>query len=504
MQERRADLRNVLEMAISIARGLDREVQAGKLDVAAARREAIARISDLRYEGNGYISIVGADSVMIMHPTNPALDGKDMSTWKDARGFALYKNGQIASASSENGVYLEYWWPKPGETVPSEKLGFLKRYRPWGWDFTAGAYEDDIHAAFYSTLGRSLTALLLLGAIMTLLAMAASRSVLRALGADPASLSAVAARIATGDLTEVQDAHRAPEGSVLALMGKMQRNLVILIGAVRGVADGITVGAREIASGNANLSVRTEQQAASLQQTAASMEELTSTVRHNAENTQQASVLSTSASAIARRGNEMVEQVVSTISDLRDSSARIADITGIIEGIAFQTNILALNAAVEAARAGEQGRGFAVVASEVRNLAQRSSVAAKEIKELIVASVQKVSDGSRLADDAGATMSEVTRAVARVNDIIGEIAAASSEQSRGIEQIGVAVTHMDEMTQQNAALVEEAAAASKVLEEQGNHLAEAVSAFRTARDVEDTIATISAAPMVSVLRLRRT
>lgn len=305
-----------------------------------------------------------------------------------------------------------------------------------------------------------------------------TRSLTRALGAEPVALCDVTQRVAAGDLSPVAGAQSAPPGSVLASMGEMQGSLVRLIGQVRTAADGIATGSSQIASGNQDLSSRTEQQASSLQETAASMEELTSTVRLNAENAQQASTLAANASDVALRGSTVVGQVVETMTDISASSSKIADITGIIEGIAFQTNILALNAAVEAARAGEQGRGFAVVASEVRSLAQRSSSAAKEIKDLIATSVLKVHDGSALAGEAGATMAEVTQAVARVTDIMGEIAAASSEQSRGIEQVNVAITQMDEVTQQNAALVEEAAAASKSLEVQGQQLNGAVAFFR--------------------------
>ncbi|WP_069267603.1 methyl-accepting chemotaxis protein [Paraburkholderia nodosa] len=305
-----------------------------------------------------------------------------------------------------------------------------------------------------------------------------TRGLLRALGAEPVELGEVTQRVASGDLSPVPGAKDAPAGSVLASMGEMQASLVRLIGQVRTSADSIATGSSQIASGNTDLSSRTEEQAASLQETAASMEELTSTVKQNAENAQQASSLSANASEVAGRGNQVVGKVVDTMSEISTSSTRIADITGIIEGIAFQTNILALNAAVEAARAGEQGRGFAVVASEVRSLAQRSSSAAKEIKDLINASVQMIHDGSSLAHEAGKTMAEVTQAVARVTDIMGEIAAASTEQSRGIEQVNQAITQMDEVTQQNAALVEEAAAASKSLEDQGQQLNQAVAFFR--------------------------
>ncbi|WP_061178589.1 methyl-accepting chemotaxis protein [Caballeronia pedi] len=305
-----------------------------------------------------------------------------------------------------------------------------------------------------------------------------TRSLTRALGAEPDTLSRVTRRVAEGDLSHVDGAQTAPAGSVMASMGVMQASLVKLIGEVRIASDNIATGSSQIASGNQDLSSRTEQQASSLQETASSMEELTSTVKQNAENAQQASALAANASEVAQKGSEVVSNVVQTMGDINESSTKVAEITGIIEGIAFQTNILALNAAVEAARAGEQGRGFAVVASEVRSLAQRSSSAAKEIKDLINASVQKIQDGSVLAGQAGTTMNEVTQAVARVTDIMGEIAAASDEQSRGIEQVNLAVTQMDEVTQQNAALVEEAAAASQSLETQGRQLTQAVAFFR--------------------------
>jgi len=317
------------------------------------------------------------------------------------------------------------------------------------------------------------------------------RTLMRALGAEPDILSEVTQRVASGDLSPVPGAHQAPAGSVLASMGEMQGSLVKLIGQVRIAAESIASGSSQIAAGNVDLSSRTEEQAASLEETAASMEELTSTVKQNSDSAQQASGLAATASSVAQKGHAVVMQVVSTMEDISQSSTKIADITGLIEGIAFQTNILALNAAVEAARAGEQGRGFAVVASEVRSLAQRSSSAAKEIKELIATSGQKVRDGSVLAEDAGETMAEVTQAVARVTDIMQEIAAASGEQSRGIEQVNQAITQMDEVTQQNAALVEEAAAASQSLEDQGRRLNESISFFRL-----DAAASLGRAPSV--------
>ncbi|MPV68423.1 methyl-accepting chemotaxis protein [Burkholderia sp. BE17] len=289
----------------------------------------------------------------------------------------------------------------------------------------------------------------------------------------------VARTVASGDLgSRIPVSGNDETRDLLEALRTMNERLIGIVGRVRDSSNSIAHAVSEIASGHLDLSQRTEEQAASLQETAATMEEFTSTVRLNAENAQQASTLASNASEVAHRGSSVVGRVVDTMTEIGHSSSKIADITGIIESIAFQTNILALNAAVEAARAGETGRGFAVVAGEVRSLAQRSATAAKEIKALISASVQTIKDGSALAGEAGRTMSDVTLAVARVTDIMGEIAAASAEQSRGIDQVNLTITQMDETTQQNAALVEQAAAASKSLEAQGRELSETVAAFR--------------------------
>jgi methyl-accepting chemotaxis protein-1 (serine sensor receptor) len=285
--------------------------------------------------------------------------------------------------------------------------------------------------------------------------------------------------ISAGDLRRpVVVASRDEMGQLLEGIAKMQRSLTETVRSVRGGSESIATATRQIAAGNTDLSSRTEEQASALQETASSMEQLTGTVKQNADNARQASSLAANASEIANRGSAVVGQVVGTMGDINQSSAKIADIISIIEGIAFQTNILALNAAVEAARAGEEGRGFAVVAGEVRSLAQRSSAAAKEIKELIDTSVERVQSGSALVDQAGRTMTEIIGAVQRVTDIMGEIAAASEEQSSGIEQVARAVNQMDEVTQQNAALVEEAAAAAQSLEDQAGKLRTAVAVFQ--------------------------
>ena len=302
----------------------------------------------------------------------------------------------------------------------------------------------------------------------------------------------MARQVADGDLSTTITVNRQDEmGRLLQALAEMQGSLRRVVGDVRSSVKGITTAASEIAAGNADLSARTEQQASSLEETASSMEELTSTVKQNTENARQANQLAAGASKVAVRGGQVVNQVVETMGGITSSSRKISDIIGVIDGIAFQTNILALNAAVEAARAGEQGRGFAVVASEVRSLAQRSAAAAKEIKALIEDSVGKVESGARLVDEAGRTMGEIVTSVQRVTDIMGEITAASEEQGSGIEQVNRAITQMDQVTQQNAALVGEASAAAESMKEQSARLAQAVAVFRIGDDGHASAAAIT-------------
>ncbi|WP_151638260.1 methyl-accepting chemotaxis protein [Noviherbaspirillum aerium] len=289
----------------------------------------------------------------------------------------------------------------------------------------------------------------------------------------------VAAGVADGDLTQQIEVRSNDEtGQLMRALKNMNDSLVQIVSQVRTSTETIGTASTEIAAGNQDLSARTEQQASSLEETASSLEELTSTVKQNADNARQADQLAQSASEVANRGGMVVSQVVETMGSINESSKKISDIISVIDGIAFQTNILALNAAVEAARAGEQGRGFAVVASEVRNLAQRSAAAAKEIKSLIDDSVQKVDAGSRLVGQAGSTMNEIVQSIQRVTDIMGEITAATQEQTSGLDQINQAVSQMDQVTQQNAALVEEAAAAAESMREQAGGLAQAVGVFK--------------------------
>jgi methyl-accepting chemotaxis protein len=319
---------------------------------------------------------------------------------------------------------------------------------------------------------------LLLFALTGVLGVGLTRGVFRQLGAEPSEAAAAVNAVAQGDLTTHIPVRPGDTTSLLAALARMRGSLVNVVGGVRSNAEGVATASAQIAQGNQDLSGRTEEQASALQQTAATMEQLGTTVRHNADNARQANQLAQGASAVAERGGEVVGRVVTTMQGINDSSRKIGDIIGTIDGIAFQTNILALNAAVEAARAGEQGRGFAVVASEVRSLAQRSAEAAKEIKSLIGRSVEQVEQGTALVDEAGQTMAEIVGAIRRVTDVVGEISAASVEQSSGVQLVGDSVSQMDQATQQNAALVEESAAAAESLKQQAQQLVQAVAVFR--------------------------
>jgi len=339
----------------------------------------------------------------------------------------------------------------------------------------AGRTSLELSAMLASTQQRVALMTLLILALGAVFAHLISKSITRPL-IDAVRL---AQRVAAGDLSgEVEVKSRDETGQLLQALKSMNENLRKTVGEVRSGTDAISAASEQIASGNADLSSRTEQHASSLEETASSMEELTSTVMQNAENAKRANQLALGASDVARKGALVVTEVVGTMSSIEDSSKKIEDIISVIDGIAFQTNILALNAAVEAARAGEQGRGFAVVASEVRNLAQRSAAAAKEIKQLIGDSVRKVEDGSKLVDEAGETMGKIAGSVTKVTDIMSEIAAASQEQSAGIEEVNQAITQMDQVTQQNAALVEQAAAAAESLKQQVQNLVQAVAVFK--------------------------
>ncbi len=479
LAERKAGMVNLVDAAQGVVNGYYTLSQGGRMSEADAQREALARLATMRYGESGYLFVMDSKPVVLMHPTLPQMTGKPVGDFKDPDGKLLYVAIVDAAKASGRG-FAEYRGRLPHSETAVPKISYVVRFAPWDWNITSGVFIKDIDTVYYETLALHLAVVLVIGAIITLAMLLIIRNVRASLGGEPDQAARIAASIAQGDLTQVVDVRPQDTTSMMAAMHGMQDRLQRTIGEIRRSSESIASATQQIAAGNNDLSQRTEQQAASLQETAASMEELTATVKQNADNARQASGLAHNASEIATRGNDVVSRVIGTMGEINDSSRQIADIIGVIEGIAFQTNILALNAAVEAARAGEQGRGFAVVAGEVRSLAQRSGTAAKEIKQLIGASVERVHNGSTLVQQAGTTMGEILQAVQRVTDIMGEIAAASEEQSTGIAQVGRAVTQMDEVTQQNAALVEQAAAAAASLQDQAGRLRDTVSAFRVA------------------------
>ncbi len=477
LEERKSSVRQAVEAAHGVIVYYHKQETSGAMPKAEAQKKALDTLKGMRYSGNEYFWVNDMRPVMIMHPIKPELDNKDLSGNKDPEGKALFVEFVKTVQAHEAGS-VDYMWPKPGSDQPVRKVSYVKGYAPWGWIIGSGVYIDTVEATVRSRAILFSIGALVLGAVLLLIGVVITRGLLRQLGGEPGYASGITRGIAAGDLSMAIDVRRDDTSSMLHGIRAMRDDLAKIVSEVRLGTDTIATASSQIAAGNLDLSSRTEQQASSLEETAASMEELTSTVNQNADNARLANELAATASAVAVKGGAVVAQVVDTMASINESSKKIVDIISVIDGIAFQTNILALNAAVEAARAGEQGRGFAVVATEVRNLAQRSAAAAKEIKTLIGASVDTVAVGNKLVADAGSTMDEVVASVRRVTDIMGEISVASSEQSSGIAQVNQAISEMDSVTQQNAALVEQASAAAESMQSQAARLLQVVGVFQ--------------------------
>ena len=435
--------------------------------------EAIARLADFYAKSAAQLDDVLKSASQVPPEVGPMVQSlKDIearTVATTAKVVALMQAGDRAGAEAllwaEAKPQYEQWLAAANKLIDYEEARII-----------ANSQLANKDASQFTGVMLSITLLAVL--ISIAVTVLVSRSISRELGAEPSEVRSVVQAIQQGDLTVPVQVKAGDTTSVMVAVRDMQQRFHELVSAVRDNVDQLRTTSQDISTGNQNLGQRTEQAASSLEQTAASMEELTATVRQSADSARQANQLATTAAGTATKGGEVMQQVVSTMQDIHQSSQKIADIIGVIDGIAFQTNILALNAAVEAARAGEQGRGFAVVATEVRSLAQRSAEAAKEIKSLIQTSVEKVGSGAELVGNAGETMNEIVRGVQRVNDIIGEISSAAAEQSDGISQVNVAVSQLDHMTQQNGALVGESTAAADNLRNQAQRLAELIAVFK--------------------------
>ena len=475
LQEKEAAVRQTVEVAHGVVAHMHALVVKGDLSEADGKRMALETLKSLRYSGTDYFWVNDMQLKMLMHAVKPEMDGTDLRQYKDPNGYPLFV--QIVDTVKSKGAGLVYYqWPKPGSDHPVQKISYVKGFEPWGWVVGSGVYVDMVDAAMAGRAVEAALGALVVVGVLLVTSYFVARSLLQQLGGEPAYAAGIMRRMAGGDLSTLVSVDAGSSaGSLLHELQATQVGFSRIVARVRQGSEMVATTSAEIAQGNNDLSVRTEQQANALQHTTAAMQDLQLMVESNTENARMGNELAQVASAEVVKGGAVVGRAVETMKNINDSSRKISDIIGVIDGIAFQTNILALNAAVEAARAGEQGRGFAVVASEVRSLAGRSAEAAKEIKTLITDSVERVEQGTTQVNEAGNTMSQVASSIKRVTDIMAEIAHASTEQAGSVHGLRESMTQIDHATQQNAALVEEMAAAAMGLQSQSNELLNSVA-----------------------------
>jgi methyl-accepting chemotaxis protein len=488
MQARMDATRQHVEIAHGMLAWAYAQETSGKMPREQAQQLALQAIEPLRYQGQEYFWINDMQPRMVMHPIKPDLNGKDVGDMKDPNGLELFR-AFVATVRKDGKGFVAYQWPKPGSAAPVDKISFVQGFEPWGWVIGSGIYVGDVRQALVRQLvwaGTGVLAALLVAGYLFL-------SFFRVMDGGLKETRRHLRAMTSGDLTTSPVPWGRDEAAQLMIeLRHMQDALRSMVLRVRHSSDEIVHSTNEIASGTLDLSRRTEETVSNLEQSAASMEEISSTVNHTTQHTQEAAQMAQHNAQVAADGGRVMREVVDTMEGIRTSSAKIAEIISTIDGIAFQTNILALNAAVEAARAGEQGRGFAVVASEVRSLAGRSAAAAKEIKTLIDSSVQQVATGTSIVRAAGATIEDIVTSSQRVNQLLSQVVTGAREQNQGIGQIGESVHELDRMAQQNAALVEETAAATTAMQEQARTLAHEVARFKIP----------SATPMQQRLALR--
>ncbi len=473
MQERMTATQGHVEVAHGVVAWAHAQEAAGTLTRPQAQALAKQMLGRLRYGASEYFWINDMQPRMVMHPIKPALDGQDVSGMKDPNGFALFA-AFVDTVRKQGKGFIEYQWPKPGHDQPQDKVSYVIGFEPWGWVVGSGLYTSDVQEAIRKQVIQAAVSVAACLALAGYLFSSFYRVVDGGLKETRRHLREMTA----GNLTTSPQPWGHDEAAQLMFdLRAMQDSLRGVVGQVQRSSQQMLAASGEIASGAQDLSMRTERTAANLEQSAASMEELSSNVGSTAEHTAEAADVARRSAEIAAEGGRAMREVVDTMDGIRQSSARIGEIIGTIDGIAFQTNILALNAAVEAARAGEQGRGFAVVASEVRSLAQRSADAAREIKALISSSVQQVEGGTATVRRAGGTIEELVSSSQRVNELLAGIAQSVREQNAGLSQIGQSVHDLDRVTQQNAALVEQTAASAGAMNDQARRLSAEVAHF---------------------------
>ncbi len=466
--EKRTKTRHVVELAHGVLERYQLLAQKGALTEDAAKAAAIAEVAALRYGDQDYFWINDFRPFMIVHPFKPELNGTDLSDYKDPNGKRLFV--EFAAISRRQGEgFVEYLWPKPGVSAPVRKISFVKAFAPWGWIVGSGIYVDDVDAAFSEQTTRNALFLLGIAAVFGLIAWLVSRSILAPLGAEPAVVADIANRVADGDLDVVIGRASGGTATVLHAMTRMVERLAQVIGEVRGGADALTEASQQVSATAQALSQGTGEQAASVEETTSSLEEISTSVTRSAENARQMEQL---AVASARTAAEGGTAVLDTVAAMKEIAERIS----IIEEIAYQTNLLALNAAIEAARAGEEGRGFAVVASEVRKLAERAQGASRQIAGVAQRSVT-------VAERSGALVADLVPAIRETAELVQQAVAASQEQAAGTRQVSLAMDEVDRVTQRNAAAAEELSSTAEEMSAQAESLQHAISFFRlTDRD----------------------
>ncbi|WP_281183874.1 methyl-accepting chemotaxis protein [Trichlorobacter lovleyi] len=473
MSEKQASLKNVTDIAEALVKNLDERSKKGEFSPEEAQLRAKEALRGLRYAEGEYLFVINLDTIMVMHPIKPEMEGKSGADTKDAHGKALFvEMAKLAKDKGEGTV--DYMWPKPGQTAPAPKLSYIKTFKAWGWIIGTGIYVDDVAKEMNKIRYGIIISLVACAAIILLFSWVVARKIRQAL------MEAVDAsnKLAQGDLTIAIDAKSADEtGQLLGAMQEMVNGIKEVVNQTIEASHQVSQAADQISEANQSFSQKITEQAASVEETTATMEEMSASIKSTAENSREASNLARSSKSLADGGSAVMDDTIRAMDDINKSSRKIANISDVIEEIAFQTNLLALNAAVEAARAGEHGKGFAVVAAEIRSLAQRTTQSAKEINGLIEDSSEKTSKGVELAQELSKKLAEIGISIKKVTDLMDEVAAASQEQSAGINQVNTAMGQVDQATQANASLVEETSAAAEELAAQARSLLDVVSFF---------------------------